>query len=282
MYNELRVSSATLYNGPGSLSEHIHLIGSGSFQTASFCCQILFYSPSTIKDWSSNVLKYIFISNTNKKQIVIKGNSTRKITWNGTSTSENVSGLFADKNALVLQIHGESNVNISINLLKSQFFQSSLCQHSGMVIYQIVNATKIFSLAIVCSHDNSLNDRNMYIQGPKCLLVVYSHAEYGLFHAELTLSTTNCSLWFPSSVNDTHLEVKKAKDGDCQALKYTENCIVMVFGRYSLSLQILQTPKQFVHLMKPNFQLLRSVNVIPEKNMPTTVNVAMWGHLAGL
>ncbi len=284
LYGELKISSATLYNGPGSFSEHIHLIGNGSFQTASFCCLILFYSPNTLKDGSSNVLKYIFISNTNKKQIFIKRNSKFKVSCNGTSSSECVSGFFPDKNALVLQINGESNVNASINLFKSQFIQSSLCQHSGMAIYQIVNSTKVVSLATVCSHDNSLSARNVYAQGPKCLLVLYSHTEYGTFHAELTLSTTNCSLWVPSSVKDTHLEVKNTEDGDCQALKYTENCTVLVFSRHSLSSQILQTPKQFLQLMKPPnyFHLARSVSIIPRKNVPTTVNIAMWGHLAGM
>ncbi len=80
-YNTLKASSTIVFNGPGGLSEQFHLIGRGSFQTASFHCQIPFCSPNTLTDLLSMALKYIAISNNNTKQIVIQGNSTIQISY---------------------------------------------------------------------------------------------------------------------------------------------------------------------------------------------------------
>ncbi len=187
-------SCIRVIDGPGELSPQVNLAGSGSFQTRTFLCQILFSSQKQFHDWPTQVLRHHFVSNRNKKIISIQMNTTLKINYPETACSTSTTGICVDGDISVLEINAESNINFSIYFLKNHFAQRSLCTHGGLEILQILNKTKTQSVLELCSHDGILSERNFYIQGPKCLLVLYSQTEYGFFHTELMISTTNCSV----------------------------------------------------------------------------------------
>ncbi len=273
-FSQLSLLFTDIYDGPGVLSQKTHITSSGNYTTSSFKCQIVAFSGRSREKIFSELIKYKFFADSHFQQIHIQKKNSFQLSYPGSNVSSSSTHVCKGSRVCVLEIHADSTVNISIKLLQTQFGQSSHCEYSGVAMYTRNNKTNKLLSVLLCSHEERFNNRNFFIKGPTCLLVLYMYPEYDILHTKLVLSTTQCSIWYQSS-NEFMEKVSKSIS---DSIPESEVCWLVRLGA-----PVIKTPRnQYMHT-RWFFHVWRSLHITSNKAAGhTEVTIFLKGYFEGL
>ncbi len=276
----LEETSIDVFDGPGVLSPKTSITSRADFFTSTFQCQVvLLTAHSGFGNWSKRGMSYIYLPNPNFHHIHLHSNSSAWFRYPGRIHLSNDTEIDADDNILVLTIQADLNINISINMLQSEFTQNSLCNYGGIAMYKENKNTRQQLSVLLCSHDETRDNKNFYFQGPDCLLVLYSYPEYAAVTTELTVSLTSCSVTTPTAFKPKQIIFPSSPGSPHQNIF----CAVLLLGIHAQTNNVTNTTKMILNQKGSAFYhrrhfLLRKQTV----NTFVTANISVRGSFEGL